>query len=135
MEQINVKVGETVSVNQLPQTLRAHYTDTSTGDIPIDWDMEKLNAIDWDKEGTYTVTGQAAVKDYPFPSIHDRADPAAIKFDGKYYFIATRDNGQQTVLTWVFSRYLRRFWPMQPRFLLSTSDGTDYKGFGHPNCM
>lgn len=128
LEQINVKVGETVSVNQLPQTLRAHYTDTSTGDIPIDWDMEKLNAIDWDKEGTYTVTGQAAVKDYPFPSIHDRADPAAIKFDGKYYFIATRDNGQQTVFNLRSADTLEDLANAAEVTLLSTSDGTDYKG-------
>lgn len=97
LEDIAVNTGEALTADQLPKTFTANYSDTSTGEIPVEWDTEALNSIDWSVDGSHIINGQASVKDYGFPVIEDRADPAAIKYNGKYYFIATRDNGQQTV--------------------------------------
>ncbi|MCL2842944.1 MAG: family 43 glycosylhydrolase, partial [Oscillospiraceae bacterium] len=88
---IELGVGDTFSQDALPETIRAYYTDTSTNDIPIVWDEGDIAAIDTAEEGFFTIRGQAAVSDYPFPIIPARADPSVVLFEGMYYFIATRD--------------------------------------------
>ena len=87
----------------LPTTLRAHYTDTSTSDIPIIWDETSVAAVNTNVPGSFTVTGTAAVSDFPFPFIESRADPSAILFEGMYYFIATRDEGGEIPFQTVYS--------------------------------
>ncbi|MGM9550911.1 MAG: family 43 glycosylhydrolase [Clostridia bacterium] len=82
------------AISKLP-SLTANYSDTSKGEIPVKWNEEELNAIDFNKTGIYTVTGQAQVADYPSPMFYGEADPVIYNYNGKYYFIATNETGSQ----------------------------------------
>lgn len=66
----------------------AVYSDGTTAIKTIDWDSA---AIDFDKPGSYTVTGTVHQDHYVFPVFTNRADPCVTKWNGKYYFIATND--------------------------------------------
>lgn len=66
----------------------AFYSDGTTALKPVDWDTEN---IDWNKPGTYEVTGTIHQDHYQFPIAINRADPCIKKWNGKYYFIATND--------------------------------------------
>ena len=92
---VNVKQGEALST--LP-TLTANYSDGSVAQIPVEWDEEDLKAVDVTKMGVYKVSGKAAVAEYPSPMFYGEADPMAIKYNGKYYFIATNETGGQVDL-------------------------------------
>ena len=58
-----------------------------------------MDAVNFNKEGTYTVTGQirqladkiSETGNYPF--LAGRADPNMVKYNDKYYFIATNESG------------------------------------------
>ncbi len=92
---VNVKQGE--KITELP-SLTANYSDGSTAQIPVEWDKDDLNAVDVTKMGAYTVLGKAAVAEYPSPMFYGEADPMAIKYNDKYYFIATNETGGQVDL-------------------------------------
>lgn len=88
----------TVSKNSnvtLPSKATATYNDGSEQEFNVAWDTSKF---DTSKSGEYTVSGTVQTKDYPTNFLANRADPCALKADGKYYFVATRDSGGQTVL-------------------------------------
>lgn len=68
--------------------VKAIYTDGTTDGKKVDWD---LSGIDWARPGTYSVTGKIHQDHFPFPIALNRADPCMIKWEGKYYFIATND--------------------------------------------
>lgn len=89
---ITVNTGDTVT---LPERAEAVYSDGSTQEFPVVWDTD---GFDTAKTGEYTIKGTVAAKDYPSGFLADRADPCALKYGDKYYFVATRDNGKQTVL-------------------------------------
>lgn len=86
-----MNVGESIT---LPRAT-AVYNDGSTQKYNIAWNMSELNTS---AAGTYTVHGTIETKDYPTNFITNRADPCMLKYNGKYYFVATRDAGGQTVL-------------------------------------
>ncbi len=91
-EPIMAKAGEDIL---LPKTAAAVYSDGSTADYPVEWDV---SGLDTSKAGEYILTGAIRAKEYPSDMIADRADPCIIKRNGMYYFAATRDSGGQTVL-------------------------------------
>ncbi|MEI5676382.1 MULTISPECIES: family 43 glycosylhydrolase [unclassified Nocardioides] len=70
------------------------YDDGSTATRAITWDPASLAAVDTDTPGDYTVTGTVKQTDYPFPFLVGRADPAVVRWQGKYLFIATTEGAQ-----------------------------------------
>jgi GH43 family beta-xylosidase len=66
----------------------AIYSDGTMSTKRIDWDS---SGIDWNKSGSYSVTGTIHQDHYEFPIAINRADPCIGKWNGKYYFIATND--------------------------------------------
>lgn len=73
----------------------ARYSDGSTDDKRIDWD---LSGIDFSIPGKYEITGQIHQDHYDFPITENRADPCVAKWNNKYYFIATNDaDGNHTL--------------------------------------
>lgn len=91
VEKVNVRTAVGVKA-ELPETFTANYTDGSTEEIPVIWNKEQYDRIDFSKAGVYTVEGQAQVSDYDSPMIWNRADPVVYNYNGKYYFIATTEN-------------------------------------------
>ena len=71
--------------------ITAQYNDGTTDDIPIVWDY---STVDFYREGTYTITGQAKLTEYPV--LNGRADPNIYLYNGKYYFIATGETQNQS---------------------------------------
>lgn len=88
VDPINISTAVGSAVLELPD-LTAYYSDGTTEEIPVIWNENQLSEIDFSKPGIYTVTGEAAVKDYASPLIYGRADPVIYQYNGKYYFIAT----------------------------------------------
>jgi len=66
----------------------AIYSDMTTDLKTVDWD---ISGIDWNKPGTYKITGTVHQDHYEFSIAINRADPCISKWKGKYYFIATND--------------------------------------------
>lgn len=66
----------------------AVYSDGTKDVKSVDWDMSGVN---WSQAGTYRVTGTVHQDHFEFPVAVNRADPCMIKWNGKYYFIATND--------------------------------------------
>lgn len=71
----------------------ARYNDGSIASKKVDWDLSK---VDFTKPGAYTVTGTATQ-----PTFHNsqamfnaRPDPQMVKYNGRFYFISTDENGQ-----------------------------------------
>lgn len=91
-DDITVSAGENAV---LPEKATAVYNDGSTQEYNVEWDTSALNTS---VPGEYTVNGTVQTKDYDSELIPDRADPCMLYFDGKYYFVATRDSGGQYVL-------------------------------------
>lgn len=67
------------------------YSDGSHVQYPIDWDADSIAAVDTDTPGDYTVTGTLADQRNIYPIAPQRADPTAIHYQGKYYFVSTWD--------------------------------------------
>ncbi len=97
VEPIEVSVEAGKRVTELP-LLTANYSDGTTAQIPVEWDIDKLNKINFNNPGIYTVTGRAAVTEYASPMIGGTADPVIMNYEGKYYFIATNEAGGQVDL-------------------------------------
>lgn len=97
VEEINIhtKLGE--RVEELPN-LVADYSDTSQAEIPVKWNMNELESIDFSKAGLYEVRGEAVVSEYDSPFAYGEADPVVYKYNDKYYFIATNETGGQVDL-------------------------------------
>ena len=89
---VHTSVGE--EVKELPM-LTANYSDGSKAQIPVEWNIDELTAIDFTKPGVYSVTGEAVVSDYAVPFAYGEADPVVYKYNNKYYFIATNETGGQ----------------------------------------
>ena len=94
---VETEPGKSVDLENVRVT--ANYSDGSKAEKKVIWNEDELKQVDFGKEGVYEVTGsvcQLADKisdtgNYPF--IAGRADPNAVKFNGKYYFIATNESG------------------------------------------
>ncbi len=73
----------------------AEYSDGSVAEKSVDWD---LTGVDFEKEGTYPITGRLHQDHFHFPMARDFADPCVGRWNGKYYFIATNDaDGNHTM--------------------------------------
>lgn len=72
------------------KTLKATavYSDGTTAAKTVDWNIAGVN---WNKAGTYRITGTVHQDHYEFPFAVNRADPCISRWNGKYYFIATND--------------------------------------------
>ncbi len=71
----------------LPVEVEASYSDGTTRDVPITWD---LSALDLNIPGTYTVTGRIGHAVYDNPFLESKADPwIYLADDGMYYFTAS----------------------------------------------
>jgi GH43 family beta-xylosidase len=66
----------------------AVYNDGTTASKTVNWVMD---AIDWNRAGTYEITGTVHQDHFSFPIALNRADPCITKWNGRYYFIATND--------------------------------------------
>lgn len=79
------------------KTVRATalYSDGTQAIKRVNWNTD---AIDWDKAGTYRITGEIHQEHYPFPIAYNRADPCIANWKGKYYFIATNDADKEHTL-------------------------------------
>lgn len=74
---------------------KAYYSDGSSAEKRVDWDLSK---VDFQKKGTYAITGKVHQEHYAFPVAYNRADPCIGRWNGKYYFIATNDaDGNHTL--------------------------------------
>ena len=72
---------------QMPETVTATYSDGSTAEFGVEWNLEK---VDLTQPGRYTVTGTVQQTQYDNPFILYRADPHIIRAeDGSYYFTAS----------------------------------------------
>lgn len=91
---MSVKAGGKLRFEELPG-LTAIYSDSSTADKIVCWDRPAFEAIDFDKPGTYRIPGKAGIKAYTWPLIEKRADPDIIRYENRYYFIATDEALQE----------------------------------------
>lgn len=79
--------------------VKANYSDGSQADKSVTWNQEEMSKVDFNKIGTYQVTGTVRTlsdkisKEDNYPFIAGAADPNIVKFNGKYYFIATNESG------------------------------------------
>lgn len=83
---IEAKPGESV---ELPETVKASYSDGSTKNLGVVWDEEELKALDSGKEGVYEVTGTVQQDAYTYPFIEERADPHVFYNEDDGYYYAT----------------------------------------------
>lgn len=93
LENVSVIVPEMITaasaedVSKVPAA--AVYTDGSTALKRVEWDTDK---IDFSKPGIYEIAGTVTQRVYRFPLASGYADPDILKWNGRYYFIATNDN-------------------------------------------
>lgn len=80
------------------QNIRATalYNDGSTASKKVEWDLSK---VDFNEPGTYTVSGTVTQPEFnnSTPLFSKKADPQMAKYDGKFYFISTDENGQSKI--------------------------------------
>ena len=67
----------------------AIYSDGSKANKKIHWEKE---GIDFSKPGMYDIMGYVGTKPLQFPLAKGYGDPVLLKWDGKWYFVATNDN-------------------------------------------
>ncbi|UJF31414.1 family 43 glycosylhydrolase [Paenibacillus hexagrammi] len=75
----------------------ASYNDGSTAEKAVNWNQDQFNQIDFSQPGVYTVGGTVKQTAYPKDMIPQYADPNVLLYNGKYYFIATNENGQMNL--------------------------------------
>ncbi len=79
--------------------VKANYSDGSQTEKSVIWNKDDLANVDFNKLGTYKVTGTVNTlgdkisKSDNYPFIAGNADPNIVFFHGKYYFIATNESG------------------------------------------
>lgn len=74
----------------------ALYNDGSAAKKNVDWN---LDGVDFNKPGTYTVTGTVTQPAFQneSPMFWNRPDPQMTVYKGTYYFISTDENGQSRI--------------------------------------
>ena len=89
---IGMEFPEEVEASDLDQLQKyraiASYSDGTSALKRVDWD---LSQIDFDRKGTYHLTGKVHQDHFEFPVAYNRADPCICRWGNKYYFIATND--------------------------------------------
>lgn len=93
---IRTSVGKPLGIGALGDKVTAHYTDTSTRAFPVQWDEANFKAVDFSKEGTYQVRGTVLQKSYQGLDLPRKADPTAVAYQGKYYFVSTEEAGNNS---------------------------------------
>ncbi len=92
--EVNVDTGRAFTFEELSKMkVTASYSDGSTADKVVNWNEEQFKQIDFSQKGTYTVSGTVKQTDYPKDMIKGYADPNVIKYNEKYYLIATNESG------------------------------------------
>ncbi|WP_052737760.1 family 43 glycosylhydrolase [Bacillus sp. SA1-12] len=92
--EINVENNQEFTFDDLKnRKVTASYSDGSTADKAVNWNEDEFNQIDFSEAGTYTVSGTVKQTTYPKEMIRGYADPGVIKYNGKYYLIATNESG------------------------------------------
>lgn len=94
---VNTEVGTKVDLSDMKVT--AEYSDGSKAEKCVTWNEDDIKKVDFSKVGSYTVRGDirqlsdkiSDTGNYPF--IPGRADPNAVLYNGRYYFIATNESG------------------------------------------
>lgn len=95
---IQLKVGDDFDKSMLDTEATVNYSDGTSTKKSILWDNDSIRKVKTSKDATYRVTGTLKQTNYNFPMIGRRADPNVIMYKGKYYFIATNENGQKDLL-------------------------------------
>lgn len=127
-ENVAVVVPDRVSAAS-PEELKAVratalYSDGTQAFKRVNWDT---SAVDWDKAGTYRITGEIHQDHYPFPIALNRADPCIAKWKGKYYFIATNDADKEHTLYMREADTIPGLVTAEEALIL---DSTTYEGIG-----
>lgn len=95
IENTSVEVPESIKASSEDELsmigVTAHYSDGSSMNKAVDWDVSK---VDFSKPGKYNISGTIRQIDIKYPCAPLKADPAAIYYEGKYYFIATHEQNQ-----------------------------------------
>lgn len=86
--------GSSLTDEQLEASATLTYNDGSTAERKILWDADSLKKVDYNKAGSYEITGK--IKQTAYPVIDGRADPCVYQYNGKYYFIATGETQAQS---------------------------------------
>ncbi len=86
-----MEAGGKLTEEDTKSTITAKYSDGTTDEIPITWNMSQVN---FKKEGVYEITGEAKLTSYPV--LNGRADPDIFQYHDKYYFIATGETQNQS---------------------------------------
>lgn len=85
--EIEVAAGEKA---ELPNQVTGYYSDGSTASLNVEWSEEDLKTVNFNKGGTYEISGTVSRKEYDNPFIEQKADPWITKgSDGYYYFTAS----------------------------------------------
>lgn len=71
---------------ELPKQVTGYYSDGSTAALNVSWNEEELGNIDFNKPGTYEVSGTVSRKEYDNPFIEQKADPWITKGSDEYYY-------------------------------------------------
>lgn len=86
--------GSSLTDEQLDASATLTYNDGSTAQRKIVWDADSLKKVDYNRAGSYEITGK--IKQTVYPVLHGRADPCIYQYNGKYYFIATGETQAQS---------------------------------------
>ena len=93
LQNTEIRVPEEVTVSSWEElkAVRAtsFYNDGSTLQKEVRWESDK---VDFERSGSYEVSGTVVQPEYPFPLAKGYADPDILYWNGKYYFLATNDN-------------------------------------------
>ncbi|MNB86415.1 Extracellular exo-alpha-(1-_5)-L-arabinofuranosidase precursor [compost metagenome] len=75
----------------------ARYSDGTVSGKRVAVDHSEWAALDLSKEGTYSLKGKVIRSSFPYPMMRTRPDPQILRHKGRYYFIATDDDGQRRI--------------------------------------
>lgn len=88
-----VEIPEEISVSSMEELKNVKaclvYSDGSTHEKSVSWNAECVN---FDMPGKYQAEGRIMCSEYKFPLAKGYGDPVLLKWEDKWYFIATNDN-------------------------------------------
>lgn len=88
-----VEISEEISASSMEELKNVKaclvYSDGSTHEKSVSWNAESVN---FDMPGKYQAEGRIMCSEYKFPLTKGYGDPVLLKWEDKWYFIATNDN-------------------------------------------
>lgn len=99
------------------------YNDGSTFEMPVQWDE-----VDTQNPGDYVVTGHLQQKIWPFPLSGERGDPMAIRYRGKYYYMATDDEHGQKALKIRVADSIDQIASAQDHVIFTAAESGEFSG-------